>query len=625
MDIIAFDIETSGTEPEYALQPCRALTGDGWLTSVAWHANENVIRKLDCDHCFDYMSPPDIEQVREVLRRAAEMRVRVVAWNTAFDAAWLIALGLREEVFATQWLDGMLMRRHLHNFPTYDPVSVPLGLKAAVAEFYPNRANYADDVDFHATSPEEIAKLRKYNKDDTAFTFEIVCRYWALMTPGQRRVHKLEAACIPLVADSIVRGLDIDQGALAELDQLLRDTAVKAQVEMKVVHNMEDVNQEVLASPKKIAELLYDNLKLPIPSWTPKGAPSTDRKALMQLATVDDRAALINTYREATNNRRKFVKSTQESVKYNPDGRTRPAMRVFGTYSGRATYSSKQGRGKATVQTGVALHQWKRAPEFRRLIKPPEGHQLLEFDFAGQEYRWMAELSKDSAMLAMCEPGEDAHGFMGAQISGRDYRELVTAVHAGEPDAKRARQVGKVANLSLAYRTSALRLREAATYQYGLPMTQEEAQAVHATYRATYPGVMHYWKSQERKLRDGAHITNLLGRTVYFSDHEPYQNASWSVVSTAINFPIQSMGAEQKYLALLVLKNQLPLYDGVFMYELHDGLFIAVPDDKAEKAAHELKHILSNLPYKKAWDLKLSVQFPVDAKVGPSWGDLVEV
>jgi DNA polymerase I-like protein with 3'-5' exonuclease and polymerase domains len=271
MDIIAFDIETSGTEPEYALQPCRALTGDGWLTSVAWHANENVIRKLDCDHCFDYMSPPDIEQVREVLRRAAEMRVRVVAWNTAFDAAWLIALGLREEVFATQWLDGMLMRRHLHNFPTYDPVSVPLGLKAAVAEFYPNRANYADDVDFHATSPEEIAKLRKYNKDDTAFTFEIVCRYWALMTPGQRRVHKLEAACIPLVADSIVRGLDIDQGALAELDQLLRDTAVKAQVEMKVVHNMEDVNQEVLASPKKIAELLYDNLKLPMPKLDPQG------------------------------------------------------------------------------------------------------------------------------------------------------------------------------------------------------------------------------------------------------------------------------------------------------------------------------------------------------------------
>jgi len=127
------------------------------------------------------------------------------------------------------------------------------------------------------------------------------------------------------------------------------------------------------------------------------------------------------------------------------------------------TYSSKQkaktlnakGREVNTERpTGIALHQWPRGKDFRRQISAPPGYTLCEFDFAGQEFRWMAVASEDETMLGLCAPGEDAHGYMGSRIGGVDYRQLVAGVKDGDGFYKNLRTVGKLANLSLQYRTS---------------------------------------------------------------------------------------------------------------------------------------------------------------------------
>lgn len=98
----------------------------------------------------------------------------------------------------------------------------------------------------------------------------------------------------------------------------------------------------------------------------------------------------------------------------------------------------------------------------------------------------------------------------------------------------------------------------------------------------------------------------------------------WPLESTAINYPIQGTGGDQKYLALAVARNSLPTWGAHFYFELHDGLFFICPNAKAQAFAEDFKHRLSNLPYKAAWDVTLPVQFPVDAKLGPTWGDLKE-
>ena len=119
----------------------------------------------------------------------------------------------------------------------------------------------------------------------------------------------------------------------------------------------------------------------------------------------------------------------------------------------RMSYTSKQGRNKAARPIGFAIHQEKGKAEgkfYRAAIVPPEGYDLVEFDAAGQEFRWMAILSGDEAMLQLCLPGEDAHSFMGAQISSVDYRKLIDLVQSDDHNAKAVRTGGKFSNLCVA-------------------------------------------------------------------------------------------------------------------------------------------------------------------------------
>lgn len=252
----------------------------------------------------------------------------------------------------------------------------------------------------------------------------------------------------------------------------------------------------------------------------------------------------------------------------------------------------------------------------------------------------MAVMSDDRKMLELCQPGEDAHGYMGGRIGSVSYEDMQMLLSNGDKQAEDLRQLGKVANLSLQYRTSAKTLVRVARVQYGLTITQREADAIHGTYLTSYTNVPEYWRNQINTVKDQGWVETITGRRIHvgFEDDwfrlvpkkdNPQEyveiDNQWKATSTSINFPIQGSGADQKYLALAILKNLLPKYDGRFYFELHDGIFLIVPDDKAEKALHEIRHALSNLPYRQAWGVNLPIQFPVDAKIGKSWGQLVEV
>jgi DNA polymerase I-like protein with 3'-5' exonuclease and polymerase domains len=248
----------------------------------------------------------------------------------------------------------------------------------------------------------------------------------------------------------------------------------------------------------------------------------------------------------------------------------------------------------------------------------------------------MAEISGDETMLKLCMPGEDPHAFMGAQVNGPDYQAMLAALAADnvDPAISNTRQLGKVANLSLQYRTGAARLREVARVQYGIDMTEQLSRVVHKKYQLSYPGVPRYWSRQKGLVTDQGYAETLAGRRVCVTLPERWsqtfggvkiEDKRWRYESTAVNFPIQGTGADQKYLALAVLRNELAKFDAHYYFELHDGLFIIAPNAKAEAAAHHIRSVLDALPYKQAWGFTPRIPLPFDAKIGPSWGQLKKV
>lgn len=608
MRLCAFDVETAGTLQEFALQPYRATRGHGHITCAAFVYDNKSVSAPAGPPCS---GPLSISQIKEHLEYCAENDITLVAWNTPFDAAWLIASGLRDEVFKCKWLDAMLLWKHTRQQPTYMPDAMNYSLKTAVAHYFPEHADYAEDILFDDMSPEGLRRLYKYNKDDAVFTLNLA-RIFIKSLRGRFPLLRIEAACIPMIADTMVRGLDVDTEKAKALKEKLERTSTAALVQLRLGDS--DVTEKVLSSPKQLGDLLFDTWGLTPWSFTATGAYSTDKETLKNLARTDNRANLIYTYKEAKNNATKFAEGALKSAEYNEDNKTRPQFRIYGTYTGRGTYSSKQGRGKAERPTGIAIHQWKRDKEFRQLIKPPNGYKMVEFDFAGQEFRWMAVVSQDPTMMDLCQPGQDAHRYMASRIFSKPEHEVT----------KEERQLGKVANLSLQYRTGAIRLKTLAYTNFDIDIEQSLANAIHGTYQITYRGVPTYWRRQVQKCHIDEFIENLVGRRVYMPFSERDNTKQWATESTAINFPVQSMGADQKYLAMAVLRNAMPKYNARLMFELHDGIFLAIPNDKADAALHGLGKKLSTLPFYRTFGLDLPIDFPVDAKIGDSWGDLEE-
>lgn len=619
---IAFDFETSGIQPEYALQPWRVAQGKAWATSLA------VVQKLPGSmFAVSGGLDPTAAHMRAFLERAIDAGQTIVGWNTIFDIQWLLAYGLEDLVMKARWLDGMLLWRHFFIEPEYDMnrgQKRSYGLKQCVAEVLPEHAGYEQDVDFHSTDPAEREKLHRYNVADTKFTLILAKHWYEQLEPQQRAAALIEAQCLPMAAAANLRGMVVDTLAARELQANLVATA-EARLEELAPHG---VTETIVRSPVKLGKLIFDEWKLPIvkentSKLTGKTSRSTDKETLHELAFIDPRAKLLREYREALGNRTKFADTPLKSAAYNEDGRTRPQAIVFGTYSGRLTYASKQGKGVKEVPTGFALHQEKRGAEYRGIVVPPEGYTLVEFDAAGQEFRWMAIASNDPVMLDLCTPGEDPHSYMGARIMRSDYRDLITQVHDDNKDAKAARQLGKVANLSLQYRTSAAKLRSVARVQYSLPMEMNQARNIHSTYQQAYRKVPQYWDKQIAMTRRTGYVETFAGRRVQVKGNWE-GTMGWSMGSTAINYRIQGTGADQKYLAMAVLKNKLIKLSAYFAWDLHDGIYLYVPDDKVQKAVVEIRPLLDNLPYARAWGFTPPIPLPWDCKVGKSWGSLKE-
>lgn len=634
MNFITFDVETSGTLREYALQPWRVAQGKAWLTS--WAAVGQGGSRIHGE-----IMPQTPATIAGVLRGAVEEGTRVAGWNVQFDIAWLIAYGLEDLAFKVKWLDGMLLWKHYFLEPEYEVVfkkKKPYGLKSYVAEYLPDMAGYQEDIDFHTTDPEKLAKLHAYNIDDCIATYVAIETLWPKLTAKQQRCAIIEAAILPHVARANFHGVPVDTLYCRDLQANLSRIAADQLEKLREY----GVTEQVVRSPVQLSTLIFDKWGLPPfkmnkSKKTGKETRSTDKEALHELSHLDPRCKELVKYREALNNNTKFAQAPLLSAEYNGDYRTHPLANPLGTYTGRLTYSSKQTwkeplllkNGKTVNREheraiGFALHQEKRGAEYRDILIPPPGHKLLEFDAAGQEFRWMAIASGDPVMLQLCMPGEDPHSYMATQIDRSiSYKDLIVKSKV-DKTAKKIRFGGKFANLSLQYRTSWRKLRSKARVEHNWPMTPEEAQHIHETYPKTYTQVPVYWGSAIQKVKNLGYAETFAGRRVQVIG-DWSGKFGWSMGSTAINFCIQGTGADQKYLAISVITPYLRSIRAYFAWDLHDGIYIYVPEDAAKHAARSIKYLLDNLPYKKAWGLDFPIPLNWDCKLGPSWGQLKEM
>lgn len=616
--IYGFDVETapSGENNQvYALAPWAAPKGWCRMTCMSLVADE------DTKHLWQ-----EGQDVASFFEQHLSDPVTLVAWNAVFDAAWLYAY-TGKDIGHIEFIDAQLLLRHI------DSRRGRTSLKKAAQMYLKDWEHLDDFVRLKKQEKEsnfQTSETTFYNYLDSLATIKLYELLMEELPESARKAFFIEQKIISKVAMAYVDGMPVDRArVMTAMDEL----AYKLQEAEKDC----GIDAAVLRSGAKLSAHLIDDLGIDTGVRTNTGKMSTSKQALAMLTDNHPELKKILAFKKLSVEHSKFYKSLIDVLDSNGSDHLYPRPTIFGTKTGRFTYSSREkyqeqvfvkktdsykGVGRL-LKTSLAVHQLPKGGDVRKCIVAPEGYVICELDASNQEMRVMGVASNDSALIKIFNDGLDSHCYQGASIMGISYGEFHSRymnkdLELAGPSGYR--MLGKVTNLSCQFRIKADKLMQQAKSQYGVDLTRAEAQALIDSYAKAYPGVSGtggYWESAIEYAKHFGYVQTLAGRRRYISN---WNSDAYNCEQEAINFPIQGTGADQKCLAIHLLNKYFPKVR--FMLDLHDGLWLLVPKEHAERTILECKQMLNDIDYYAWWGVDMTIPMLWDAAIGPNMGDM---
>ena len=296
----------------------------------------------------------------------------------------------------------------------------------------------------------------------------------------------------------------------------------------------------------------------------------------------------------------------------------------FGGKNGRLYPSYNQcraatGRMSSSRPNGQQIPKRGDGKVFRTLFMAKPGYKLVKVDFAAIEMRVMARLAQDKAMMDAIITGVDLHKLTAAKTSHKSMDEVT----------KDDRQKAKAVNFGLIYGMSAPTLKNYAWFNYGVRMTDQEAENTRTAFFDLYKGI-ESWHMKEKK--------HLFSQEEYWMHNHPdgYFKHKVAVQSTLMgrkrywpNFHYQTLAKPTEFfnsadqgtsaditkLSLIRLYNELPV-DAYIIGAVHDEIIVECPDSMVDD--------ISKLMLKVMCEEGSKVLYPVpveaEATIGDAWG-----
>ncbi|MCR4621465.1 MAG: DNA polymerase I [Clostridiales bacterium] len=361
-------------------------------------------------------------------------------------------------------------------------------------------------------------------------------------------------------------GFLVDKEYIIRLGETFRQRLDSAAKEVYLLAGRE-VN---INSPKQLKELLFTELKLPVPGGK-KTAVSTSAEVLEELKDEYPICGVILEYRKYQKLLSTYIEGLLGQI--STDGRIHTRFEQAATGTGRIS-SREPNLQNIPVRTPVGR-------ELRRAFIPREGWVLADADYSQIELRVLAALSGDENMIGAFLQGQDIHAATAARVFGVPP-ELVT----GE-----MRSRAKAVNFGTVYGISGFGLAK------NTGVTPAEAKRFIDSYFARYPRIKEYLEEKKQEGRERGYVTTLLGRRRYLPElaSSNFQTRAFGE-RAAMNSPIQGSAADIIKIAMINtdrllrergLKSRLIL-------QVHDELILECPKDEAQEAGDILKQAMEN-------------------------------
>lgn len=632
----ALDLETEATDPSMqlhaGLEPWRVRQGKARITSISV-ASEHTDKVLTLEN-----EPGWLDTVHDNLRR---LKGEVVyTHNGVFDIAWLITSlqknrmgAIPQAIRDIRWRDTGLLCKWLINGQLAENSHFGYSLANLVATFLPDHpmTKFFVEMKNQKVTPGDNPEYWLQRGDmDAIMTLALAQLFQAKLSPTQRKGFLTEMDCLVPVANSWVTGIKIDQAQLAKNEIYFANVK-------KVNCQKLGIAESVVTSTKALPDLLYNQWGLPVIARTPKGAASCagDTVKLLHYELVKngdqdmaDKLELLMEAKSASTSMSKYVNGMLEALRHTTDGYIYPAPRIFGTYTGRFTYSStvmakdygSDAKGKRH-KVSIAAHQIPRKDKMiRSSMVAPEGYVIYEADASGQESRIMAIRSMDETMIEIFQKDLNFHSMTGASIIGEDYDDFMEKYGLEGNEGgyfTEQRQLGKLTNLSCNYRIGGKALAGKAFLDYDTFMTWDTGDFLVKTFSRRYKGVPKYWSDVIWESKQRGYTSSFSDRRYKLSEWSRFR---WNTESSAINHPIQGGGADMKEIAIKECYDKVP--EAIFLLDLHDANFFYIPEDRADEIHKKLDHVLNNIDYESYWGFEMPITLPYESKRGRTFAEV---
>lgn len=378
-----------------------------------------------------------------------------------------------------------------------------------------------------------------------------------------------------------------------------------------------------LNSGPVVAEFLYGEKGLEIPSYTKGGEPATDGEALLTLAGLDplggkylasdpskqylaDMALRKDIF--ATHNT--FVKTyVKDFVKR--DGRIHPSYNQFGTSSFRITGSDPN---------LTQLPRPKHGYNVRTCYTVESGYAFISFDFSSAEVKVLANISKDPAMMRFVELNYDFHSASASSMYGIPYEEFAAVLndqkHSLYKTYKNYRQIAKVLTFSLLYGSSAAGIASQ------LYMEKSKAEELMNKYFKTFPGVSSYIDNSHKFASFNQFSLTPLGqRKRQYGTYQCFRRTAAYNASlrNSQNVIIQSTTSTLGLVTFAELNRLIKPLGAKSTCTVYDSIEIECPIEKVAEVVNLTYKTLNSYPQQRFDFMELPIGCEGD--IGISWGE----
>ncbi|MQG41307.1 MAG: DNA polymerase I, partial [SAR202 cluster bacterium] len=399
----------------------------------------------------------------------------------------------------------------------------------------------------------------------------------------------MEMPLVPVLVTMQRHGIKLDAAALREMSEDLREQMFQTEEELyKSIGHTVNIN-----SPQQLSDVLFNEIGLPKTKRTKTGY-STDANSLEGLKGLHPVVDQILEYRQVSKLKSTYLDALPDMV--NPTtGRVHTSYSQTGSATGRMS-SSDPNLQNIPVRTEMG-RQVRKA-----FVADSTDWLLFSADYSQIELRVLAHLSQDPGLLEAFQRGEDIHSSTAS---------LMFDVPLNDVDAEQ-RRIAKVLNFGVIYGLSA----HGISMQTGF--SRDEGASFIEAYFTKYPRINDYLETVKIQARETRYVETLLGRRRHLPDiNHPNFNVRGGAERMAINMPIQGTAADIMKLAMIRVQNRLDA-EGLrtkMLLQVHDELVFETPEEEMD-ALKDL--VFDEMPAA----MELDVTLKVDAKWGPTWGDM---